>query len=526
MVYDSNSNEKRGKKEEETILRKIFLNLLILAFIILCYYYISEIFGSISSFYLVQSDFFITFGMAMFLFAFLSVLAGPIQGFASGFLAELLYQLSFYDQLYWEWCLLVGLFGLASGVYKYKPLKYMEGKNVYYTFLIFIIISMIFMSIIWLIGGSDLGISFFIQLLISVVFIVPILLVAYDKVFASKEREIYNELLTHHLRTQADHTIYLIFGRTKIYFCTRCSGLVIGGLLAIFWTHLLEQITDATVPPEFAVLMCILLPIPGLIDWGTQRLLYRTSTTASRLLTGFIIGQALQFLSYTRKYFAFMTFILILYFGIFFLLMFFGNRKEMRQVRKEIEKMSEIEEQRLLDEGVSFKSEFGDLNIIFAHGMESSGHGPKANLLRNRIPTIMTPDFTPYSPGMPYQELLEARMAQFNAILKRRDEWIIIGSSFGGLMAALYACKHPEKIKKLILLAPYLQVPELKPSNFQNLPLDFPVIIYHSKTDKIVNQMESKKRAEELFSNIIYNVVEDEHRLQVTAEKIDWERIL
>ena len=108
-----------------------------------------------------------------------------------------------------------------------------------------------------------------------------------------------------------------------------------GESLLFFFTQLIEKIYDIEFPPEFAVLLCIILPIPGLIDWGTQRMLLRTSTTESRLLTGFIIGNALHFISLTKNYYYFIIFLLILYFSILGLLMYFGHKREMKMLKVE-----------------------------------------------------------------------------------------------------------------------------------------------------------------------------------------------
>jgi len=163
-------------------------------------------------------------------------------------------------------------------------------------------------------------------------------------------------------------------------------------------------------------------------------------------------------------------------------------------------------------------------NIIFIHGMESSGHGFKGNLFRERIPGILTPDFREYSPEISYQELLEERMEQLNNILEEGKEWKIIGSSFGGLMGSIYCLKHPEKIYKLILLAPLLVVPELDPSKYQKV--DVPVIVFHGKNDKVIPVKKTQARAESLFNNLEYNIVDDDHMLHPTTETINWMNIL
>ena len=163
------------------------------------------------------------------------------------------------------------------------------------------------------------------------------------------------------------------------------------------------------------------------------------------------------------------------------------------------------------------------LNIIFIHGLESSGHGYKANLLKKQIPEIITPDFEEFIPGISYKSLLKKRMHQLEDILIGKKSWIIIGSSFGGLMAVLYTCRNPDKVKGLILLAPYLNNPELNPKNFSGLPLNIPVVIFHAKNDIVVPMKPSKTCAKKIFSNIEYHIIEnDNHKLESTVQKLNW----
>jgi len=335
--------------EPKNYLRAIFLNLFISAFIIITYVYISEAFGSISTFFIKNTNFSIDFSITLLLFTFFSILAGPFHGLIDGFISEILFQLAFYHSIYYEWCIIVSILGLLVGIYKYKPLKYHEAMKVYYSFLALIIISFVLMGIIILFQNSfypgqfslemliiNYGFKFLVQALLSIVFLVPILLFLYDRIFATKEKHLYYMLLTHHPISASDHTFILTFGRTKIYFCSRCSGVIIGGLIAMFLTHLLEKIYNTEFSGEIALLLCIIFPIPGLIDWGTQRLLLRKSTTKSRLFTGFIIGNALHFMSFTYKYYFFTILLLIIYFTIFGLLVYLGNKKEMKILRSEL----------------------------------------------------------------------------------------------------------------------------------------------------------------------------------------------
>ena len=47
----------------------------------------------------------------------------------------------------------------------------------------------------------------------------------------------------------------------------------------------------------------------------------------NRLFTGFILGSALYFITFTKKYYIFLILILVFYFIIFFLLIYFGQKK-------------------------------------------------------------------------------------------------------------------------------------------------------------------------------------------------------
>lgn len=318
-------------------------------FIIISYIYTAETFGSVSSIFVINGqEFTLVFGVTLLIFTFFSVLAGPIHGLINGFIAEFLYQLAFYNQIYIEWCLIVALIGLLTGLYKYKPSKYSESIKVYYTFVVLIISSFIITGVIISLQALfypgqfaldilviNYGFKFFSQALLSIVFIIPLLLVLYDKAFAASEKHLYYIFLTHHPASDSDHTFYLKFGRTKIYFCSRCSGVVLGGLFSMFVFNLIEVIFKTEISPEVAIILIIILPIPGIIDWGTQRLLFRKSTTATRLLTGFVLGSALFIMGFTYKYYFYTMLILVIYFTIFGLLVYFGQKKALKLYREE-----------------------------------------------------------------------------------------------------------------------------------------------------------------------------------------------
>ncbi|MBU4457027.1 MAG: alpha/beta fold hydrolase [Nanoarchaeota archaeon] len=153
--------------------------------------------------------------------------------------------------------------------------------------------------------------------------------------------------------------------------------------------------------------------------------------------------------------------------------------------------------------------------LIFLHGFESSSQGEKAVLLRSLFPGISTPDFT---------GSLAERMAQLHSILGAKTGWTIIGSSFGGLMGALFTCQHPQQVRKLILLAPALSLPEF--AEHPHAPMDVPTIIIHGTQDEVVPLEPVRALAEKVFRNLDYHIVDDDHRLMKTAREIDWHALL
>jgi len=60
-------------------------------------------------------------------------------------------------------------------------------------------------------------------------------------------------------------------------------------------------------------------------------------------------------------------------------------------------------------------------NIIFIHGLESSGKGFKGLYLKKIIPEILTPDFIELEQKISIIDFLEKRMKQLKSILKEKD---------------------------------------------------------------------------------------------------------
>ena len=108
--------------------------------------------------------------------------------------------------------------------------------------------------------------------------------------------------------------------------------------------------------------------------------------------------------------------------------------------------------------------------IIYLHGLESNSQTHKAALVRAVYPDLVMPDFI---------GSLDERMRQLYPILGSASNWTLIGSSYGGLMAALFSTRFPAQVRKQLLLAPALMLPEFA----ENLPkpIDVPTIIKLAK---------------------------------------------
>jgi len=149
--------------------------------------------------------------------------------------------------------------------------------------------------------------------------------------------------------------------------------------------------------------------------------------------------------------------------------------------------------------------------LIFIHGLISSGQSFKANLLSGIFPGMLTPDF---------EGTLEERMAQLTAVLGDEPGWAIIGSSFGGLMGAMFTFGHPEQVDKLILLAPALIWPEFAQS--PPPPVSVPTVVYHGTRDEIIPLELVRPLAERVFTDLTFHAVDDDHGLKATVKAIDW----
>ncbi len=153
---------------------------------------------------------------------------------------------------------------------------------------------------------------------------------------------------------------------------------------------------------------------------------------------------------------------------------------------------------------------------IFIHGLDSSSQGTKSRFFQERYPEMIIPDF---------DGSLQERMKKLEQVLEGEEDLRMVGSSFGGLMATLFAMDHPSLVTRLVLLAPALNVLAFVPDR-KVRPVSVPVRLYHGSADTVVPLGEVVPVARELFTDLRLKEVEDDHMLQETFRDIPWDELL
>ncbi|MCP4669532.1 MAG: alpha/beta hydrolase [Deltaproteobacteria bacterium] len=152
---------------------------------------------------------------------------------------------------------------------------------------------------------------------------------------------------------------------------------------------------------------------------------------------------------------------------------------------------------------------------IFIHGLESSNKGTKSVFFRDIFPDMIIPHFT--------GDLWE-RMEKLGTVLSGKSNIRLVGSSFGGLMAALFAIENESRVEKLILLAPAIHMMET--STYTIKKISVPVHIYHGKNDGVIPLDQVERAAGETFLNLSFHAPDDDHFLHKTFKTIDWVGLL
>jgi pimeloyl-ACP methyl ester carboxylesterase len=103
------------------------------------------------------------------------------------------------------------------------------------------------------------------------------------------------------------------------------------------------------------------------------------------------------------------------------------------------------------------------------------------------------------------------------------DRLILVGSSFGGLMAACFASRHPERCRRLVLLAPALNFNSYQPPP---TPLAVETLLVLGRHDTVCPPDLVLPQARASFAKLEVRIEEDDHMLHRTFPTLDWANLL
>ncbi|MBN1626895.1 MAG: alpha/beta fold hydrolase [Deltaproteobacteria bacterium] len=152
---------------------------------------------------------------------------------------------------------------------------------------------------------------------------------------------------------------------------------------------------------------------------------------------------------------------------------------------------------------------------LFIHGLESSNQGKKAVYFKEHFPDMVIPNFTGDLPE---------RMDKLKRILEGKTGIIMAGSSYGGLMASLFAMEYPTRVQRLILLAPAINF--IETSGYRTKKLTVPTWVFHGIKDDVIPLRAVEEASDKYFTNPVFSLVDDDHFLSRTFDTIDWPMLL
>ena len=152
-----------------------------------------------------------------------------------------------------------------------------------------------------------------------------------------------------------------------------------------------------------------------------------------------------------------------------------------------------------------------DITTVLAHGLEGSPNGTKAKALRDAGFALICPDCR----GL----ILEQRIKLVEPYIISSESVLLIGSSYGGLVALALAAAHPQHIGGLLLCAPALHHREAPLFELPTLSKNIPTVIIHGQRDELIPFEMSLAYAEK-NSHISVEITEDDHRLSQSIPQI------
>ena len=147
--------------------------------------------------------------------------------------------------------------------------------------------------------------------------------------------------------------------------------------------------------------------------------------------------------------------------------------------------------------------------LVFLHGLESGPHGSKYHALCELDAELLAPDCSGLGD-------LNARLEVIEASLVGVERMVIVGSSFGGLAALLFAQREDnrERVAGVLLCAPALCLPEAD-SIFW---VPEATVVIHGTNDDVVPCTASEDFCAARHIRLVK--VDDDHRLSQSRDLV------
>jgi pimeloyl-ACP methyl ester carboxylesterase len=151
---------------------------------------------------------------------------------------------------------------------------------------------------------------------------------------------------------------------------------------------------------------------------------------------------------------------------------------------------------------------------FFLHGLESSSKGTKGRWFATHFPEMIIPDFSGD---------LSSRLQSLKTLCGDVQNITLVGSSFGGLMATIFAMEHEEQCSQLILLAPALNFPEFI---IPAVKIAIPTKLIIGEHDTITPPDRVLPLARKVFLDLDVSVCDDDHMLHKVFYELHWQEML
>jgi uncharacterized protein len=99
------------------------------------------------------------------------------------------------------------------------------------------------------------------------------------------------------------------------------------------------------------------------------------------------------------------------------------------------------------------------MRIVYLHGFASSPRSSKAQFFKRKFDALGVPFEAPQLDQGDFERLtITGQLGVIEGAVAGNPA-VLMGSSLGGYLAALYAARHPDDVERMVLLAPAFQFP-------------------------------------------------------------------